>query len=299
MGRKLLVGLIALVVLAAAGAFAYHQSRQGSSASPPAPASSVPVQSGRYVALGDSYTSAPGTGKAAGTPPGCQRSDNNYPHLVAAELHPAQFADVSCGGATTQHLYTPQRTNDGTNPPQLDAVTPDTTLVTLGIGGNDIGFIGLIQQCGTDDPNAAPCRDRLTAGGRDQLAERIDAAAPKIAAALTAIHAKAPNARILLVGYPTVLPDGDGCFPFLPLVPADVAYVREMADRLNAMLEEQAKAHQAGYVDTATPSKGHDLCQKAATKWVEDLVPSSPAAALHPNANGERAMADAVLDVLH
>ncbi|GHF87793.1 lysophospholipase L1-like esterase [Amycolatopsis bartoniae] len=291
MVRKLLVGLIALAVIVAAGAFAYSRSQQNTSASPPA----VPVQSGRYVALGDSYTSAPRTGNAAGQPVGCQRSDNNYPHLVAAELHPVQFVDVSCAGATTEHLYESQRTNDGTNPPQLDALTPDTVLVTLGIGGNDVGLIGLIQQCGTDDVNATPCRNRLTAGGRDQLAQRIDQTAAKVGSALTAIHGKTPNARVLLVGYPTVLPDGDGCFPFLPLVPADVAYLRDTADRLNAMLAEQAKTHGADYVDTATPSKGHDLCQKATVKWVEDLVPSAPAAALHPNANGEKAMADAVV----
>ncbi|GAB2984727.1 SGNH/GDSL hydrolase family protein [Amycolatopsis acidiphila] len=276
--------------------FGYYRSQQGSSTTAPAP--SAPVESGRYVALGDSYTSAPGTGNPAGGPPGCARSDNNYPHLVAARLHAASFADVSCSGATTADLTRAQRTDNGVNPPQLDAVTPDTTLVTVGIGGNDLGFIGLLQQCGTQDPNAAPCRNRFTTGGRDRLAERIDATAPKIAEVLAAVHQKAPKAQVLLVGYPTVLPDGDGCWPFLPLVPADVAYVREIATRFNAMLAAQAKAHQAGYVDTAAPSKGHDLCQKAATKWVEDLVPSSPAAALHPNARGEQGMAEAVLRVV-
>lgn len=276
--------------------FGYYRSQRGSSAAPPA--APVPVPSGKYVALGDSYTSAPGTGRPAGGPPGCARSDDNYPHLVAARLRPASFVDVSCSGATTADLARPQRTNNGVNPPQLDAVTPDTTLVTVGIGGNDLGFIGLLQQCGTQDPNAAPCRNRYTAGGRDRLSARIGTTAPKIAQVLTTIHDKAPDARVLLVGYPTVLPDGTGCWPFLPLVPADVAYVRDLAARFNDMLEAQAKAHQAGYVDTATPSKGHDLCQKAAVKWVEDLVPSSPAAALHPNARGEQGMADAVLRVV-
>lgn len=299
MRRNLVIGLILLVLVAGGIGFGYYRSQQGSSASPPASASAAALATGRYVALGDSYTSSPRTGTPAGSPPGCDRSDNNYPHLVAAEIDPAEFADVSCSGATTANLTGPQSTANGVNPPQLDAVTPATTLVTVGIGGNDLGFIGLISQCGTQDPNAVPCKNRLTAGGRDQLAERIDATAPKIANVLTRIHEKAPRARVVVVGYPTVLPDGTGCWPFLPLVPTDVAYVRDVATRFNDMLEAQAKAHQAGYVDTATPSKGHDVCTKAATKWVEDLVPSSPALALHPNAKGEQGMADAVLRVVH
>lgn len=295
MGRKLAIGLILLVLAGGGIGFGYYQSQQGSSASAPAPASSAAgPAAGRYVALGDSYTSSPRTGTPVGSPPGCDRSDNNYPHLVAAEINPAEFADVSCSGATTSNLTGPQTTANGVNPPQLDAVTPETTLVTVGIGGNDLGFIGLVSQCGNQDPNAAPCKNRLTAGGRDLLAERIGATAPKIANVLDRIHEKAPRARVVLVGYPTVLPAGTGCWPFLPLVPADVAYLRDTAARFNDMLETQAKAHEAGYVDTATPSKGHDVCAKAATKWVEDLVPSSPALALHPNAKGEQGIADAV-----
>lgn len=298
MGRKLVIGLILLVLVCGGIGFGYYESKQGSSASPPAPASSAAPATARYVALGDSYTSSPRTGTPVGSPPGCDRSDNNYPHLVAAKIKPVEFADVSCSGATTANLTGPQTTANGINPPQLDAVTPETTLVTVGIGGNDVGFIGLISQCGTQDPNAVPCKNRLTAGGRDALAERVDATAPKIANVLTRIHEKAPQARVVVVGYPTVLPDGNGCWPFLPLVPTDVAYLRDIAARFNDMLEAQAKAHQAGYVDTASPSKGHDACTGAATKWVEDLVPSSPALALHPNAKGEGGMADAVLRVV-
>ena len=295
MAKKTGLGLIALIIVTCAVGFGYYKSQQqGSSAAPPA-GPDTGKGTGRYVALGDSYTSAPRTGAPAGEPAGCDRSDNNYPHLVAADIHPASFVDASCSGATTANLTAAQSTSAGVNPPQLDEVTPDTTLVTLGIGGNDVGFIGLAKDCATDDRTVSPCKRRLTAGGHDQLAERIDATAPKIADALQRIRARAPQARIVLVGYPTALPDGKGCWPFLPLGADDVAYLRDAAVKLNTMLTAQAKAHQAGYADTATPTKGHDMCQKAATKWVEDLVPSSPALALHPNAKGERAMADAVL----
>lgn len=278
-------------------AFGYYKWQHGSSAAPPDGADTG-GGSGRYVALGDSYTSSPRTGRQAGTPVGCDRSDDNYPHVVSAKLKPATFADVSCSGATTANLTTAQKTRDGTNPPQLNAVTPATTLVTIGIGGNDVGFTSLAPSCTTAHPSASPCKDRLTAGGHDQLAERIDATAPKVGAILDKIHDRAPDARVVVVGYPSVLPDGDGCWPALPVGAGDVAYLRGALGKLNAMLEDQAKAHKAGYADTATPGKGHDLCSAADTRWVEGMLPASRAAPLHPNSRGEKGMADAITALL-
>ncbi|GAA1946169.1 SGNH/GDSL hydrolase family protein [Amycolatopsis minnesotensis] len=291
--------LVLLVIVAAIGGYAYYRSHQGGSAEPPAPpGSTIGGGSGRYVALGDSYTSAPRTGKQAGGPAGCARSDNNYPHLVAAELKPAEFADVSCSGATTANLTGSQKTKDGTNPPQLDAVNDKTTLVTIGIGGNDVGLIGLAGTCATANPNGAPCRDRLTGGGKDELAAKIDATAGKVSSTLKKIHQKAPKARVVVVGYPTVLPDGDGCWPVLPFGAPDVAYLRDELGKLNDMLAAQAKANNAGFADTARPGKGHDLCTDSDERWVEGLIPTSAAAPLHPNAKGERGMADVVAKLL-
>jgi lysophospholipase L1-like esterase len=290
-------GLLILVVVVALLGVGYYKSKHGSSTEPPAGAGTG-GGTGRYVALGDSYTSAPRTGKAAGTPAGCDRSDNNYPHLVAAKIKPAQFVDVSCSGATTADLTGSQSTHNGTNPPQLDSVTSATTLVTLGIGGNDVGFIALAPSCATSHRDGAPCHDRLTAGGHDQLSDRIDAVAGKLGAVLDKIHAQAPKARVVVVGYPTVLPDGDGCWPAIPVGSGDVAYLRDSLKHLDDVLEEQAKTHNAGYADTAGPSKGHDVCTGSGTRWVEGLVPTSAAAPLHPNARGEAGMATAVESVV-
>ena len=288
--------LVVLLVLGLLG-YGYYKWQHGSSSAPPSGADTG-GGTGRYVALGDSYTSSPRTGRQAGTPAGCERSDDNYPHLVSARLKPAEFADVSCSGATTANLTAAQKTSNGTNPPQLDAVNAQTTLVTLGIGGNDVGFLQLASSCVTSHATASPCKDRLTAGGHDQLAERIDATAPVVGTLLDRIHAKAPRARVVVVGYPTVLPDGDGCWPALPVGAGDVAYFRGALGKLDKMLEDQAAAHHAGYADTATPGKGHDVCTASDMRWVEGLLPASPAAPLHPNARGEQGMADAVLAVL-
>src|SRR5689334_6315092 len=91
-----------------------------------------------YVALGDSYAAIASLLTVHGTP-GCFRSADNYPSNVARELGVATFTDVTCSSATTGHLTAPQATGLGTNPPQFDALTADTDLVSLTIGGNDLG----------------------------------------------------------------------------------------------------------------------------------------------------------------
>jgi lysophospholipase L1-like esterase len=259
--------------------------------------------SGEYVALGDSYVAGPLIPAPAGQPLGCLRSDHDYPSLVRASLHPAAFTDVSCGGATTADMTAPQPVAGGANPPQLGAVTGRTSLVTLGIGGNDIGFAEIITSCATrssTQPLGAACRDFYHQGGRDQLAQRIAQAAPKVAAVLREIDRRAPRAKVLVVGYPTILPDsGPGCFPLVPFSAGDVAYLRATEKSLNAMLAAQAGRAGAVFVDTYRPSIGHDICQLPGTKWVEGLVPTSPAAPVHPNALGMRHSANQVLDALH
>jgi len=292
-------GFFLLMVVVAVAVFGYYTSQQGSSAEPPdTPSPGTGEGVGRYVALGDSYTSSPETGKQAGEPEGCDRSDNNYPHLVAAEIGPAEFVDVSCSGAATRDLGSPQETRRGTNPPQLDAVNEATTLVTLGIGGNDVGLVGLAGECATTHAEGAKCRDRFTAGGGDELVDRIVTAADRVGDAIGKIKAKAPNAKVVLVGYPTILPDGNGCWPALPVGAGDVNYLRGILEHLNGKLAETAKDNQAGFVDTAKPTQGHDLCTNSDERYVEGVIPTSRATGLHPNAKGARAMADAVLRVV-
>jgi lysophospholipase L1-like esterase len=248
----------------------------------------VPVQ--RYVALGDSYAAGPLVPIPAGKPVGCLRSNRNYPSVVAETLGVAEFRDVSCSGATTENITGPQDVPLGTNAPQLDALASDTELVTLSIGGNDIGFADIVTECAQRSPlqpTGSACKDHYTAGGTDELAQRIDEAAPQVAGVLAAIDDRAPDARVLLVGYPAILPDeGPGCFPVVPFSPGDVAYLRGVEKELNAMLADQAAGAGADFVDTYTPSIGHDACQPPGTKWVEGLVPTAPAAPVHPNALG-------------
>jgi lysophospholipase L1-like esterase len=270
-----------------------------------APAAAEPAQGSAvrsYVALGDSYAAGPLIPLQTGLPAGCQRSSRNYPSIVAEKLAVAAFRDVSCSGAATEHLHGPQSVPHGVNDAQLDALSRDTELVTLSIGGNDIGFGEIVTECAQRSPQqpaGSACMDHYTAGGHDELTERIDAAAIDVREALAEIRERSPHARVLLVGYPVILPDdGPGCFPVVPFSAGDVAFLRKTQKRLNAMLAAEADALGAGYVDTYTPSIGHDMCRLPGAKWVEGLVPTAPAAPVHPNALGMAAMAASVVEAL-
>jgi lysophospholipase L1-like esterase len=256
----------------------------------------------RYVALGDSYTSGPLIPTQVDL--NCTRSNQDYPSLVRASAGSASFADVSCGGATTGDILNPGTGElGGATAAQITAVTSTTALVTVGIGGNDIGFSGIIETCAEDslhNPLGSPCKNQYDSGGVDQLLARITATAPKIATVLQRIHAAAPGATVVLVGYPDILPtSGIGCWPAVPISWGDVPYLRSVELNLNAMLKAQAAANGAQYVDTYTPTIGHDACKSSGTRWIEGLVPATSAAPFHPNALGEQAMARAVTGALN
>ncbi|MEE1732968.1 SGNH/GDSL hydrolase family protein [Streptomyces microflavus] len=249
-----------------------------------------------YVALGDSFSSGPGIPEQ--TDAACGRSLRNYPALVAAALPVASFADATCAGADTRHMTAAQ----GSAPPQLDALRPDTTLVTLGIGGNDLDLPGVLTRCvllGRLAPLGAPCKRSYTLLGTDEIGARIGATAPKVAAVLAAIQARSPQARVLVVGYPAIVPDdGTSCRPVVPFADGDFAWFRDKQKQLNTMLAQQAAGRGGTYVDAYAPSVGHDACKPQGVRWIEPEE-TAEAAGFHPNAAGHRSTADAALATLN
>jgi lysophospholipase L1-like esterase len=267
----------------------------------PADAGAGPISS--YAALGDSYTAGAGLFPIDGSPQAgsCWRSAVNYPHLVAAAIAPGHFTDISCSGATTKNMREPQPFNGESNPPQFVALNANVDLVTVGIGGNDVPFAELVSACGQRDtlrPTGSPCKDHFTVDGVDTTDAKIAAVAPKLAAVIRGIRSRAPRARVLVVGYPVLLPPSKGCWPGVPISSGDVPWLDGFEKRLNAMIAQQARANGAEFVDTYTSSIGHDMCKPAGTKWVEGLVPTENASPAHPNAAGARNMADQVNRVL-
>jgi hypothetical protein len=251
-----------------------------------------------WAGLGDSYAAGPLIPNQQLNPLGCLRSDHNFAHLAAAALG-RSLADASCSGAKTDDMTAPQDVTGGSNPPQLNAVTTDTQIVTLQVGGNDIGFTSILQNCATANPFAHPCRDKYVVNGHDTLADKIAATAPKVAAVLQGIHARSPGARVFVVNYAAILPEtGSGCWPQVPIAFSDVPYLRSVERNLNAMLAQQAAGNGAQIVDDYTASIGRDACRSASTRWVEPLVPANAAAPFHPNARGEAGIAAVVVKAL-
>lgn len=182
------------------------------------------------------------------------------------------------------------------NPPQFDSLDGDTRIVTVQIGGNDIGFSEIIESCLSLSPLGHPCMDEYVVGGHDELRERIAATAPKIGAVLWGIHQRSPGARVLVVNYLPVFPEeGYGCWPQLPVAREDVPYLRGIQQELNRMLADQAAVGGATLVDAYTAGIGHDACQTPDVRWVEPVIPGSQAAPLHPNLNGMIRTAETVV----
>ncbi len=258
-------------------------------------AAATAARAANYVALGDSYAAGPLIPNPV-LPLGCLKSDHNYPHLAAPGIG-LSLRDASCSGATTVDMTNPQEVEiDGPNPPQFNSLDASTTVVSLTIGGNDIGFSEVAESCITLNPFSHPCLDKYDAGGVDQLKARIEATAPKVAAVLQGIHARSPSAKIYVVNYPAIFPEtGYGCWPQMPIGFQDVPYLRSTEQRLDAMLATQAAANGATLVNWYNASIGHDACKGSSTRWVEPLVPGELAAPIHPNLAGMEGGARALL----
>ena len=256
-----------------------------------------------YVALGDSFTSGPLITPQDRAVPGCLRSDVNYPSLVAPDLGLPAFRDVSCSGAQTKDMTQAQDVDpDPDNPPQLDGLDRATTVVTLGIGGNDIGFtehrheVRRARPAGPDGftLQAVLQPDRFR---RDRGPDRR--AGPEAPHRPRPDRRPSPRAKVFVVGYPALLPETavgfELCQPTLPVAKGDVSYLRDDVEkRLNSTIRNVAEAHGEVFVDTYTPSIGHDACKPPTVRWVEPVIPAADAAPVHPNRAGMVATAEAV-----
>lgn len=238
-----------------------------------------------YVALGDSFSAGPFIGTMRTDPTGCARSKDNYPAFVADWLDVTSYTDVTCSAATTVDLYKRMLMFDGnTTRPQLDALSKDTDLVTLGIGGNDFGVYDSLIRCQRSAATECPVEQlRIDAG---KVAGRVEKAVRRVLDV-------APDARVLVVGYPDILPTEGTCGAVG--VPADVlGPVAEIAGLLNASLREGAAAGGGEYVDMEAVSEGHDVCAKGRA-WVNGpRFRAGVAAPFHPKINGMRAVATEV-----
>lgn len=290
--RRLAAALLGLV--AVAGLLAPPSTASATTSGPVVSGPDEPLQ---YVAMGDSYSAASGVLPLDPTAsPLCLRSTRNYPHVIAAATG-AVLRDVTCGAAETGDFATAQYPGV---PAQLRALSAETDLVTMTIGGNDSGvFIGAIVKCGAAGLRTLglgnPCERRYGSSFEDTVRTTTY---PALVRALRDTRAAAPNARVATLGYPWIVPGQGSCYPQLPVARGDVPYLRSLQTTLNDAVRRAAAATGATYVDMAGVSEGKDACRSVFTRWVEPVIGTTNAVVVHPNARGERGMAAQTMAVL-
>jgi len=250
----------------------------------------------RYVSLGDSYTAAPGAGSLTGYPR-CYQTSENYPRLVADALGSGHFLDNSCAGATTKALTTKQYP---TVDPQLDGLDSQTQLVTLGMGGNDAGLFGtLILRCtlmGPQDPKGAPCVNAFGPLTGPVVTRMLATVQANVRRSLAEIAKRAPHARIVLVGYPQIIPAHGTCSE-LPLAAGDYPWARGVVKGLDDALKAAARKARVTYIDMWTPSTGHDICSSDPWMAGRHNVPGK-AVAYHPFEVEQKKVASLIVKAL-
>lgn len=278
----------------------------------------------QWVALGDSYTA--GAIKAAGDTfefprDGCERTDRSYPQVIDRDLGSLfDLINVSCGAATIDDVTDTAQEPIGRHlppfsedpdypfpavPPQSQAVDADTDVITVGVGGNTLDFADLLTQCmtlgGKNDGEGTPCKDALNSGIPARLAQ-VRQGYDRM---LSVLHTRAPKAKILAVGYPTVIPnDASKCTygdpaQFGTITEGDLAWLRKgVLEPLNNTINNSTGTQDAAsFIDLYTSSEDHSVCD--GTNWVEGIVtPPSQFSLIHPNAFGQRDAADHVSDAM-
>ncbi len=243
----------------------------------------------KYVALGSSFAAGPGIPPAEpGGPAACGRSSRNYANLVAGHLGLA-LTDATCSGATTANVLT---TSQAGQPPQIQAVTADTRLVTMTIGGNDVDYLGSLGSYSCQDSGGASC------GTVDQAAINagLKTVGSRIAAVIDAVRARAPQARVVVVDYQTILPVAGPLCTGVPMSDAHLAFERSLRVRLDDATRAAAVSRHATLVDVATASRSHDAC--SAVPWIEKYVVPTGISPYHPKPAGMAAIATMVEGVV-
>ncbi|MFE9775461.1 SGNH/GDSL hydrolase family protein [Streptomyces sp. NPDC005931] len=221
---------------------------------------------GGYVALGDSYSSGVGAGSYLSSSGDCKRSTKAYPYLWAAAHSPSSFAFTACSGARTGDVLAGQ----------LGPLGTTTGLVSISVGGNDAGFADVMTTCVLQSDST--CLSRIATAR-----SYVDSTLPgKLDSVYSAIRTRAPNARVVVLGYPRFYKLGTTC---VGLSETKRKAINDAADYLDSAIAVRARAHGFTFGDVRPTFTGHEIC--SGSSWLHSLNWLNVGDSYHPTAGGQ------------
>ncbi|GAA3014091.1 SGNH/GDSL hydrolase family protein [Streptomyces fulvorobeus] len=221
---------------------------------------------GGYVALGDSYSSGVGAGNYLTDSGDCMRSTKAYPYLWAAANSPSSFTFVACSGATTSSVANGQ----------LGALSSSTALVSVTAGGNDVGFASVMTDCVL--ASEATCVNSVNAAisqVQNVLPARLDSL-------YDGIRARAPQARVVVLGYPRFYKMSGSCIA--GLTETERGAINRASDILNGVIAKRSADAGFAFSSVVDEFTGHELCSGDA--WLHSVsIPVHNS--YHPKATGQ------------
>ncbi|ANS64190.1 secreted hydrolase [Streptomyces lincolnensis] len=256
MRRSRLAAYVSSLLLAAGTALTGAATAQASQLAAP----------GGYVALGDSYSSGVGAGSYLSASGDCKRSTKAYPYLWAASHSPSSFDFTACSGARTGDVLAGQ----------LAPLSASTALVSITVGGNDAGFADVMTTCVLQSDSS--CLSRI-----NTAKAYVDSTLPgKLDSVYSAIRAKAPAARVVVLGYPRFYKLGVTC---VGLSETKRKAINDAADYLDTAIAKRAANHGFAFGDVRPPFTGHELC--SGSPWLHSLNLLNVGESYHPRAAGQ------------
>ncbi|KMS89307.1 lipase [Streptomyces regensis] len=256
MRRSRLTGFVTSLLLAVGLGLTGAASAQASST----------AAAGGYVALGDSYSSGVGAGSYISSSGDCDRSTKAYPYLWNAAHSPSSFAFNACSGAKTDDVLAGQ----------LGSLNSSTSLVSITIGGNDAGFADVMTTCVTSSDST--CLSRINTA----KAYVTNTLPGKLDTVYNAISAKAPSARVVVIGYPRFYLLGQTC---LGLSETKRSAINDAADYMDNTIKARATAHNFVFGDVRTTFSGHEIC--SSNSWLHSVNWLNIGESYHPTASGQ------------
>ncbi|GGV41985.1 SGNH/GDSL hydrolase family protein [Streptomyces griseoflavus] len=231
-----------------------------------AAAQASPQAAGGYVALGDSYSSGVGAGSYTAESGDCKRSTKAYPYLWQAANSPSSFDFEACSGARTGDVLSGQ----------LGTLSTATGLVSISVGGNDAGFADVMTTCVLQSDST--CLNRIATARayvESTLPGRLDSV-------YSAIRDRAPNAEVVVLGYPRFYKLGTFC---VGLSETKRKAVNDAADLLDNAIAQRARAHGFTFGDVRTTFTGHEIC--SGNSWLHSVDWLNIGNSYHPKAAGQ------------